>query len=70
MNYNQRITSLLEDLNLFNGGTSRYEHMINLGKNLPPLPDQYPNNENLIVGCQSRVWVGVSISVDNTLIIL
>ena len=36
MNYEQRITSQFEDLNLFNGWTSRYEYMIDFEKTSPP----------------------------------
>ena len=58
MNYEQRITSQFEDVNLFNCWTSRYEYMIDFEKTSPPLPNQYRSNENLIEGCQSRVWRG------------
>jgi len=35
----------------------RYEYMIDLGKSLPLIEDQYKTDENIIKGCQSRVWV-------------
>jgi cysteine desulfuration protein SufE len=35
----------------------RYQMLIDLGSGLTPLSDQYKTEENLIDGCQSRVWV-------------
>jgi len=35
----------------------RYEYMIELGKSLPLISDQNKTEENIIKGCQSKVWV-------------
>jgi cysteine desulfuration protein SufE len=35
----------------------KYEHIIELGKDLPLIDIQYKSEENLIKGCQSRVWL-------------
>jgi cysteine desulfuration protein SufE len=35
----------------------RYEYMIELGKSLPKIEEQYKTEDHLIKGCQSRVWV-------------
>jgi cysteine desulfuration protein SufE len=35
----------------------RYEYIIELGKALPPLPEQYKTAANLVKGCQSLVWL-------------
>ena len=51
MNYEERLQDLLDELDLFQDWTERYEYIISLGKKLPPL------DESLIKGCQSRVWV-------------
>jgi cysteine desulfuration protein SufE len=48
---------LLEDLELFQDWTERYEYVIGLGKKLEPLPDRARNAEHLIKGCQSQVWL-------------
>ena len=48
---------LLEDLDLFQDWTERYEYVIGLGKKLEPLPDRARNAEHLIKGCQSQVWL-------------
>jgi cysteine desulfuration protein SufE len=48
---------LLEDLSLFQDWTERYEYVIGLGKQLPPMDDSSKNPEHLIKGCQSQVWL-------------
>jgi len=35
----------------------RYQLLIDLGNDLEPLPEQYKTEQNLIDGCQSRVWL-------------
>jgi cysteine desulfuration protein SufE len=35
----------------------KYEHIIQLGKELPLIAEEYKKEENLIKGCQSRVWL-------------
>lgn len=57
MNYEERFSELLDELNLFQDWTERYEYIIGLGKKLPPLADEYKTNDRLIKGCQSRVWL-------------
>lgn len=61
MNYDRRIKELLDEFAVFDDWTERYEYIISLGRQLPPLPDQYRKDENLIRGCQSRVWVGTEL---------
>ena len=35
----------------------KYEHIIDLGKSLPLIEEQFKTDDNLIKGCQSRVWL-------------
>ncbi len=42
---------------MFDDWMQRYEYMIELGKSLPLIDEQYKTNDNLIKGCQSKVWV-------------
>lgn len=35
----------------------KYEHIIDLGKSLPPIEEQYKDEDHLVRGCQSRVWL-------------
>ena len=66
--YEERIDDLLDDMSVFEDWTERYEYIISLGRRLPPMPEKYRKNANLIKGCQSRVWVGTEVK-DGVLLI-
>lgn len=57
MNYEERMQELLDELDLFQDWTERYEYIISLGKKLAPLPEEEKTDDKLIKGCQSRVWL-------------
>lgn len=61
MSYEERIEALLDDMSVFEDWTEKYEYIISLGRKLPPMPEVYRKNSNLIKGCQSRVWVGTEL---------
>ena len=48
---------IIQDFNMFSDWMNKYEFLIDLGKELEPLNQQYKTDENLIKGCQSRVWL-------------
>ncbi|TDN95163.1 cysteine desulfuration protein SufE [Salegentibacter sp. 24] len=48
---------IVEEFAMFDDWMQRYEYMIELGKALPLIQDKYKIDENLIKGCQSKVWV-------------
>ena len=48
---------IVDEFAMFDDWMQRYEYMIELGKSLPLINDQYKTDENLIKGCQSKVWV-------------
>lgn len=48
---------IIEEFALFDEWMDKYEHLIELGKDLPIIEEQYKIEENLIKGCQSRVWL-------------
>ena len=54
---NEKQERLLEELELFQDWTERYEYVIGLGKRLEPLPEGSRNESHLIKGCQSQVWL-------------
>ena len=45
------------EFSLFDSWDDKYEYIIDLGKKLPPLEDQYKIDENRVRGCQSTVWL-------------
>jgi cysteine desulfuration protein SufE len=48
---------IIEEFSELDDWMDRYQMLIDLGNELTPLADQYKTEENLIDGCQSRVWV-------------
>ena len=48
---------IIEDFDLFEDWMQRYEFIIDTGKSLPLISDQNKSDENLIKGCQSKVWL-------------
>lgn len=57
MTINETQDQIIEEFELFDDWADKYEYIIDLGKKLPPLDDQYKTDENIIKGCQSRVWL-------------
>lgn len=56
---------ITDEFALFDDWMQRYEHMIELGKSLPLIDKQYKTEENIIKGCQSKVWVHAEMQDDN-----
>ncbi|SFN20413.1 cysteine desulfuration protein SufE [Paenimyroides ummariense] len=48
---------IVDEFAMFDDWMQRYEYIIELGKSLPIIEDQYKVEENLIRGCQSKVWL-------------
>ena len=48
---------IVDEFALFDEWMDKYEHIIELGKDLPLIDEQYKTDENLIKGCQSKVWL-------------
>ena len=48
---------IIEEFSLFDSWDDKYEYIIDLGKKLPVLEDQYRKDENRVRGCQSTVWL-------------
>ena len=48
---------IIEEFSFFEDWTQRYEHMIELGKALPLIDKTHKTEENIIKGCQSKVWI-------------
>ncbi len=48
---------IVDEFSMFDDWMQRYEYMIDLGKSLPLIEEKYKIEENIIKGCQSKVWV-------------
>lgn len=64
MNIRQKQEEIIEEFALFDDWTDRYEHIISLGKDCPALDPAFKTDENLIKGCQSRVWLHADMGAD------
>lgn len=58
---------IVDEFAMFDDWMQRYEYMIDLGKSLPLIDEKLKEDENLIKGCQSKVWVHGEM-IDNKLV--
>jgi len=52
--------ALVDEFELFEDWMERYEHVIDMGKSLPEFPEKWKTEENKIQGCQSQVWLNMT----------
>jgi cysteine desulfuration protein SufE len=57
MSINQEQDEIIADFEYLTNWDDKYEYIISLSKELPLISDEYKKEENLIKGCQSRVWL-------------
>ena len=57
MTINEKQDALIEDFDLFDDQLEKTQYIIDLGKKLSPIAEEYKTDDNLIKGCQSRVWL-------------
>jgi len=55
---------IIDEFSMFEDWMERYEYMIELGKSLPMIKDEFKTDSNLISGCQSKVWLHSEIDGD------
>jgi len=48
---------IIEDFDLFDDWMERYEFIIETGKSLPQIDESNKSDDNIIKGCQSKVWL-------------
>ena len=48
---------IIEEFSDFDDWMDKYQLLIDMGSDQPPLDEKYKNEQNLIDGCQSRVWL-------------
>jgi cysteine desulfuration protein SufE len=48
---------IVDEFSMFDDWMQRYEYIIELGKNLPLINEQFKTEDNIIKGCQSKVWL-------------
>jgi cysteine desulfuration protein SufE len=51
---------IIDEFDMFDEWMEKYEHIIDLGKSLPLIEEAHKTEDNLIKGCQSRVWLNAN----------
>lgn len=64
MTINEIQDEIIEEFELFDDWEGKYEYIIDLGKKLPKLADEHKNEDNIIKGCQSTVWLNAYMNED------
>lgn len=54
---NEYQDEIIEEFAIYDDWMDKYNYLIELSRELPPIDSKYKTNENLIKGCQSRVWL-------------
>ncbi len=57
MTINEQQDAIIEEFSDMDDWMDRYQLLIDMGNELDILDEQYKTNQNLIDGCQSRVWI-------------
>lgn len=58
---------IIEEFAMFDDWMGRYEYLIELGKSLPLIDEQYKTDDNIIKGCQSQVWLHAEMEGNNVI---
>ena len=56
------IAEISENFDLLDDWEERYRYLIELGRLMPPLPDEAHNEANKVQGCASQVWLDTTVS--------
>ena len=57
MSIAEKEQEIIEDFSIYSDWMEKYEYIIELGKDLPVIREEYKIPENVIKGCQSTVWL-------------
>lgn len=57
MNIEERQDEVIEEFSLYDDWMDRYQYLVELGNALPEMPEADKTEQNLIEGCQSKVWL-------------
>ena len=60
MTISEKGQSIVEDFSFMEDWTEKYQYLIDLSKNLAPMDTKFKVEDNLIKGCQSKVWLKAS----------
>jgi cysteine desulfuration protein SufE len=57
----EAIAAISDDLGVFDDWMDRYQFIIEMGRKLPPFPPDWADDAHRVPGCQSRVWMEVTL---------
>ena len=55
---------IVDEFSMFDDWMQKYEYIIDMGKSLPLIDEKYKVDDNIIKGCQSKVWVHAELQGD------
>lgn len=61
------LEEIRDSFSFFDDWEDKYRFIIDLGKELPEMPDEEKREENLVRGCQSQVWLTATVDSDDRL---
>jgi cysteine desulfuration protein SufE len=61
------LEEIRDSFSFFDDWEDKYRFIIDLGKELPEMPDEDKREENLVRGCQSQVWLTATVDSDDRL---
>lgn len=64
MTIKEKENQIVEEFELFDDWMDKYNHLIEMGKSLPIIDPKHKTENNLITGCQSRVWLHATMEDD------
>ena len=67
MGQNKEIEELIENFSFFESWEDKYQYLIDMGRNVPPMADDLKIDENKLKGCQSVVYFSNTYNDDGTI---
>lgn len=67
MGQNKEIDELIENFSFFESWEDKYQYLIDMGRNVPPMADDLKIDENKLKGCQSVVYFSNTYNDDGTI---
>lgn len=64
----ENIAQIEEDFSMFDEWVDKYAYLIDLGKSLPLIDSKYKDEQHLIRGCQSQVWLAAGADGDGNVV--
>lgn len=60
MSIEEKQLDIVEEFSMFDDWMQKYDYLIDLGKSVPLIDEQYKTPDHIIKGCQSQVWLNAA----------